>query len=242
MKNRKVLSATHLKFIVIIAMTIDHIAYSFVQFGTPMFIIMRIIGRLTAPTMSFFIAEGLYHTKSKKIYLLRLLIFAVISQPFYYIVTYGSPVSALSFITHLNVLFNFALSIIIISVIHKYKSKLALYIIPLAMCIALSDLCDWSIFIPIWTAIFYFLRDKNRLKYIIFIAVSFCLVTMHNFDNITVLYFQYGVLLTPLLLYFYNGKRSNNHSPNLKKRMLEKWIFYLYYPLHLAIISIALNI
>ncbi len=59
------LSGNALKVIAIIAMTIDHLAWmgivEYSQAETPAQIFLHCIGRLTAPIMFFFVAEG-YHT------------------------------------------------------------------------------------------------------------------------------------------------------------------------------------
>ena len=92
-----------LKIIAIAAMTVDHIAAVF--FPTELW--MRLIGRLTMPIMAFFVAEGYKYTRSVKRYLLRLLIFASISQvPF--MVTFKS--------TNLNIMFTLAIAVLIISI------------------------------------------------------------------------------------------------------------------------------
>ncbi len=72
-------SALNLKYIAIIAMFIDHFAWLFVNTNSVLGQLMHSIGRLTAPIMCFFIAEGYYKTSNIKKYLFRLGIFAVIS-------------------------------------------------------------------------------------------------------------------------------------------------------------------
>lgn len=81
MENLK-FNATQLKYIAIIAMTIDHLAWllypGLVREVVP--VAMHIIGRLTAPIMWYFIAEGCYYTKNIKKYFLRLMGFAIVSH------------------------------------------------------------------------------------------------------------------------------------------------------------------
>ncbi len=62
------MSSFTLKMIAILAMLIDHIAWAFVPTGTLLGQIMHIIGRITAPIMCYFIAEGYYHTHNIKLH------------------------------------------------------------------------------------------------------------------------------------------------------------------------------
>ena len=58
------LNRNQIKYIVILAMLIDHIAWAFVPLASWQGQIMHMIGRLTGPTMAYFIAEGYVHTRS----------------------------------------------------------------------------------------------------------------------------------------------------------------------------------
>jgi hypothetical protein len=80
--NKSGISSNVIKIIAIIAMTIDHCAWTFFPgFRTDFpIILLHIIGRLTVPIMIFCIVEGYYHTKNIKNYILRLFIFAFISH------------------------------------------------------------------------------------------------------------------------------------------------------------------
>lgn len=60
------LTANNLKVLAIISMTVDHIAFLFVDQHSLLYYFMRMFGRLTAPIMAFFIAEGFQHTSSRK--------------------------------------------------------------------------------------------------------------------------------------------------------------------------------
>ena len=89
MKSKK-LNANHLKMIAIVAMTIDHIAdIIYPSFpANPVAIVMHMIGRLTAPIMWFFIAEGFFYTKNYPKYLFRMFVFAIVSH-FTYCFAFG---------------------------------------------------------------------------------------------------------------------------------------------------------
>lgn len=78
------LDRTQLKIIAICAMVIDHTAWGFVEFMSPLGQVMHVIGRLTIPIMCFFVAEGFRHTSSRSGYVKRMALFAVVAMlPFY---------------------------------------------------------------------------------------------------------------------------------------------------------------
>ena len=71
-------------------MTVDHFTDLFYP-GFPIAVLpiaMHLIGRLTAPIMWFFIAEGYHYTKNIRKYMFRLGLFAVISH-FAYCFAFG---------------------------------------------------------------------------------------------------------------------------------------------------------
>ena len=79
------LTGQQIKTIAIVAMLLDHIAWVFLDLHSFWGQLLHIIGRITAPTMCFFIVEGYHHTRSVPKYLTRLFLFALISHfPFVY--------------------------------------------------------------------------------------------------------------------------------------------------------------
>lgn len=75
----KIFNSFHLKLIAVITMTIDHIgAVLMPQYG-----FLRIIGRIAFPIYCFMLVNGFFYTKNIRKYIGRMLIFAVISEPFF---------------------------------------------------------------------------------------------------------------------------------------------------------------
>lgn len=76
------LNSNEIKLIAIIAMTIDHVTWLLFPGCQKIWWVMLLhaIGRLTAPIMWFFIAEGFHYTRNVKKYIARLFVFAVISH------------------------------------------------------------------------------------------------------------------------------------------------------------------
>ena len=67
--RKKGFSRTQLQYLAIVAMVVDHTAWGFVEFYSPLGQLMHLFGRLTLPIMCFFIAEGFRHTSDLKRYI-----------------------------------------------------------------------------------------------------------------------------------------------------------------------------
>ena len=65
-------SASTLKWIAVGCMLLDHLAWAFIETASLPGQICHLIGRVTAPVMCYFIAEGYFHTRNIKRYALRL--------------------------------------------------------------------------------------------------------------------------------------------------------------------------
>jgi len=212
----KKLSSNQIKLIAIIAMVIDHVAYTFVEYWSIEGHILHIIGRITAPIMCFFIAEGYKYTKDLKKYALRLFIFALISQ-FPYVLFSGNNW------TEWNIFFTLLIGLITIIIYDNVKNVYLKGLGILAL-LALSIICDWQYFVPLWCLTFHIFRgEENRIKRIV------------AFLSVVLLYFIAagsiicaGSLIPLFILEMYNGKRGKVKG--------FKWVFYVFYPVHLVLI------
>ncbi|MDE5621340.1 MAG: conjugal transfer protein TraX, partial [Ruminococcus sp.] len=225
--NKKILSATAVKYIAVLAMTIDYVAFMFVPPESLLYFMMRLIGRLTAPIMSFFIVEGFIHTRNYKKYFFRMFAFAIISQPFYFIMIFRrTPQNTSEFLMHLNVMFNFCVSLIMLKIVSgKLRTEKKIFLS--GICFMLADLCDWSFIIPVWVLIFFFFRNSTKIRTLLFISMSVILMILKNLEI-----YNIGVIMAIVPIALYNGKRSE------KNRKINRWFFYIYYPLHIAVIEI----
>lgn len=239
MKHKITFSAVSLKYIALLAMTIDHIAFVFVPSDTALYFCMRLFGRLTAPIMSFFISEGFIHTSSRKKYLQRLLAFAVVSQPFYFLMVFSRPPeNTFEFLTNLNVMFTLSSGLLSLMILSNEKFSVTVKVIFIGICFAFADICDWSYMIPLWVLIFFFFRNRKKLQILLFLCVALILIPMRYaplFENFSLFCYNYGVILALIPLCLYNGKRGGKGKT--KCRLLYRHIFYIYYPLHMAVIS-----
>ena len=230
------LSANALKYIAIAAMLIDHIAWCFVDTYSFWGQIMHVIGRLTAPIMCYFIAEGYHYTRDVKKYLLRLGVFALISWFPYIFMEYGTlPIYFYGGHIAINpiqgVIYTLFLGLTALTVIHNESLNLPIKAVVLLIIFILSSIGDWLYLAIVWIMIFDKYRGniKKQLLFFIISALimnSFLIAIMPLREML----FQYGVLLAAIPLYFYNGKRGKSGSFN-------KWFFYVFYPLHMAILG-----
>ena len=73
------MNRNRLKYLAVLAMLLDHIAWAFVPTASVLGQLMHTVGRLTAPIMLYFLAEGYVHTRSLPRYAGRLALFTLIS-------------------------------------------------------------------------------------------------------------------------------------------------------------------
>ncbi len=244
MVNIKRLDSNMLKLIAIIAMTVDHIAWAvFPGYSTDIVpVILHIIGRITCPIMCYFIAEGYHYTRNINKYTTRLFVFAIISH-FAYVAASNSFVDWKSFIpfyygdifNQTSVIWALAWGLVMLRVVNsnKIKNNFMKIILVLLICI-ISFPSDWSCIaslcvLAIGTNRGNFKKQMFWMIFYVFIYATVYFFALNKFYGII----QMGVVFAIPLLMMYSGKRGNN--PKLNSSM--KWFFYVYYPLHLFLIS-----
>ena len=231
--KEKGLSTADLKLIAIIAMTIDHLTWLFFPGLQRVWYVclLHIIGRLTAPIMWFFIAEGSHYTKDPKKYITRLFVFAIISH-FAYIFAFGlNPIPFKSGIfNQTSVIWPLAIAAALIFIVNNYKLSYLKNLVLILLANLLSFPADWSSIATMTPFYLYNHRGelKKQAKDYMFFGFLYALVYFIFIDKV------YGVLqlfifLSIPLLSLYNGKAGNNRNM--------KWLFYIYYPAHLVVIG-----
>lgn len=189
---------------------------------------MRIVGRLAFPIFAFLITEGVNHTTNIKKYLLRLGIFALISEIPFHLLVHGSlPLWEWRtyFLSERNVFFTLFLGAAMLSGMKLVDEKA--YRIPadiliilgccLIACLIDSDYSAGGILIILT---FYCFKN-NRLALFI--------------SQLAIYGLFYGGLQTFAILSLipiiqYNGQRG-------AYRPWMKWAFYAFYPLHLTLLG-----
>lgn len=236
------LNRNALKHIAIIAMLIDHVAWAFVPFYSVIGQVMHFIGRFTAPIMCFFVAEGYFHTRNVRKYLLRLGIFAVISWlPFAWFEQGEKMFVNGNFLFCQSVIFTLFLGLLALYIWNSCENHSEKLIAVFALCF-ISLIGDWAIFGVLWILFFgiHHGNIKAQLRsYYLLAFLSVASIIANRFNGLIsgdvpvhTLFWQLGLFAAPLLLLVYNGERGSGKA-------LHKWFFYIFYPAHLVILCIV---
>lgn len=202
------------------------------------------IGRLAFPIFSFMIVEGYYHTSNFKRYLLRLLVLAVISElPFNLMVS-----GELIFPFHQNVIWTFLLGLLTIRLIDRIFELESLPLrllastaaVLLSFLIGMVSMADFYGFGVLTVLLFYLFRGDKwwcrlgqlaglswiNLELLGGLVYPFTLFG-HSFE-----FAQQGFAVFALIfIWLYKG-RQGAHNKAIQ------YAFYLFYPVHMLILSL----
>ena len=236
MKKLKFINSNTLKILAMALMLLDHLWATIVP-GNDW---MTYVGRIAFPIFAFMIAEGYAHTSDFKKYVKRLLIFGLISEIPFNLMSSGSFIYPF----HQNVMFTLALGLLSIKAIDKFKQNigiksglLCLLKVALFLLIGTVGFVDYGAMGILVIIAFYIFRDiKFGWALQLASLVMLFIVTFkgQGFD-LTIaghgFFFPsqgFGVLaMIPIGLY--NGKKGANSK-------LLKHAFYWFYPAHMAAI------
>lgn len=215
-----------LKIIAIAAMLVDHIGIAFFPDAGW----MRCVGRIAFPIFCYCLTVGLLYTKNFNQYLLRLGLFALISQPFY-VLAFNQDRFWEEFIS-MNIFFTLFVSLLAMRGIQTRRWWL------FGLCILALALVnfDYSITGVILMLIFYFCRNKPLLGVALYV-LNYLPALLGGGDlasPFTIMLGSYAfngvfcaVLAVPLIFIA---------MPKMRLK-LSKWFFYGFYPGHLAVIA-----
>lgn len=244
-----------LRLIAIIAMLLDHAAYTLMTPGTEEFVFIRSVGRIAFPIFCFLIVEGFEHTRSVEKYIARLAAFALISEIPFDLAFHRTP---LEFAAGQNVFLTLLLGLAaitfagkIIPMLMKHSKMFEKHTENRLMQIFLASpvifLCGWLAkmlhtdygwFGVAVICIFYLLRSKPALALISFSILNilhYCVQiiplessrALFSFQVIGMETIQWFAPFAALPIGFYNGQ------PGEKKF---RALFYVFYPAHLLIL------
>lgn len=227
------LSANQIKGIAIAAMTVDHLAWTFFPgYDTRWFVLLaHVIGRLTAPIMWFFIAEGYYHTRSVKKYAGRLFLLAFVSH-FAYNFCFGIPFVPQSWFNQTSVAWSLSWGLVLLWIFDRESiSDWQKYLSIFFVCL-ITFPSDWSCIAAM--AILFMGTSRGNFKaqmtWMMVWTVVYAAVYFFFLDKVYAIVQLFTCLTIPLLK-LYNGQRG--HWRSMGK------LFYAYYPAHLVLCGVC---
>ena len=227
-------------------MLIDHIGDSIIDFS-----VLNLIGRIAFPIFAFQSVQGYMHTKNFQKYMFRLIVFAIISQ-----IPFNLFLSTFTKSTYLNIFFTFALSLYALFLYDKCKNKIiGFLVIIIASIIGELIKVDYGAFGILLIFNFYFfecefnkLFNTSDLK--LFNKNISCKKFLMTITTILLCFVKYipNIIETPLFITHYLKNwlftslslvfillYNNKQGPKLK------YLFYVFYPLHLLILYLIYN-
>lgn len=220
--RKKLFSQEGLKLLACVTMLIDHLgATLFPEIG------LRIIGRIAFPIYCFLLTEGIAYSRNHRRYGVRLLIGALLSEIPYDLLFYGRMTWA-----HQSVMVTLLLGFIMVLWGRKRNSL----ILPFAVCFFAAefwgtDYGGWGIALIALFAMTTNLAGSWIWQTVGMAAIFFAMDSYRvNFGGIRIPIQMFGLLaLVPIWLY--SGQKLTN------QKWLQ-WVFYLFYPAHLAALLI----
>ena len=255
------LSALFLRGVAVLLMLCDHLALSLSGTLPPLlFYILRGFGRVAFPLFAFLTVNGYHHTHSPRRYALRLLLFALLSEPCFDRFlhrTWWYPKGQ-------NVFFTLLLGLLAIMLYdacqkrHRHGWLLGCLGILAALLGCRLLATDYGIFGVALIVALHFAREKRRWQCLavalfamrkagIFYARYICAALPFFsrfvssppktpvpplFDLLTL-----GAAAALLPLLFYKGKKGKTPQSPVARRVLQ-YGFYLFYPLHLLVLGL----
>ena len=205
---------------------------------------MTCIGRIAFPIFAFLTVEGYFHTSNLKKYLLRLLLFAVLSEIPFNLALGGR----IFYPLHQNVLWSFLISLGLIHWNEQAKKSgkrwkrvlIASVTLAVAFVAGILTMVDYYHAGILMVLVFYFFRQKKWWSYVGQILGLWYINTeilggfsyeLQLFGKTYFLMRQSLALLALIPIWLYRGKQGYHN----------KWIQYAcygFYPLHLLILGV----
>lgn len=262
-KTKKLLNRNQIKVIAIVLMFLDHIT-CFLQPDSFLYTAICVLSRLTAPTMAYFIAEGYRHTRDPKKYVLRLLLFALISWPAFVFYHFGSPrlillsegnMAGLGYIQASVYLAALGKSLVIrpFSVISTLffcllavmaadsrRLRPAVKFPTVLLLVWAGQFGDWSWILVAYTLIFFFFAHDRRKMWLAYCVPSlfYCFGVCQYNPLFPALGTSFSLTRFGVFLVIPFLELLYNGQPG-KKSTFNQYFFYLFYPLHLILIGLV---
>ncbi|MEG1149013.1 MAG: TraX family protein [Niameybacter sp.] len=234
-----------LKIIAMLLMVVDHLALAFLPSYSTLYLICRMVGRLSMPLFAYKLACGFHYTHDLKLYMKNIATMTLMAQIPFVLLGYGKDFKEALFesrglilIAHWNIGVTFLLALCFLYVItHLEHVGTLKKIIICFTLLLLSTVADYGIYGILTILLFYnFILSPNchKLRGLFMYTLGFAMLTilyylMFFYDAATFMIgIQLPAVLAIALVYW---------IPDFKIR-LPKSFFYIFYPVHMLIIGL----
>lgn len=226
-KRLQVFNGAQLKYMAFLSMLLDHVNNSMITpyldgKGPLLHVsnVLSILGRVAFPLFMFFLVEGFFKTRSRKKYLINLLIFGILSEVPFDLFTSRELFNK----NWNNMMFTLALSLATIWIVDEMKGRLAkkskalwygasVLVVAVMCAVAMFFSLDYDYHAIIVAYLFYLFYEKPLYG-----------AALGYLSIIKELYSVLGFAATLT----YNGERGKQY----------KWLNYAFYPVHLLILGL----
>lgn len=209
---------------------------------------MTCVGRIAFPIFAFMIAEGCHYTHSMKKYVLRMFLFALVSEIPFDLMVAGIPF----YPYHQNVMWTFLLAMLCIWAVESVKKydKLWLTALTYTAAVLFGTIIGFALFVDYYgvgvltVLVFYFFRGRKPVNIIIqFVLLWWINVEVlggyyfnvelfgHSFE----LYQQSFAMLAFIPILLYKG-RQGLHTKSFQ------YFCYAFYPVHCLVLWLLMQL
>lgn len=202
------------------------------------------LGRLAFPIFAFMLVEGFFHTKDRRKYIRKMLLFAAISEIPFNLMLGGVPIFPL----HQNVLWTFLLALLGMSAVETVRKKNKLYLTALTFVgvavlgflLGMITMVDYNGFGVLTVLVFYLFIGRKWWHYLGQFAGMYW-INLEMLGGLSVpvmigetevLISQQGMALLALIpIWLYRG-RQGPYNKTIKA------VYYWFYPAHMVLLAV----
>lgn len=227
-------SRNQLKFLIAVTMAADHIGYMLIpplqessgvwRLPYPLlYYALRMAGRLAFPLVCFFLVQGMRYTHDRKKYLMRMILFALLSEIPFDLAIFGRWIDWRG----QNVLFTLVIGLCVLYLLEKTEQlhivrdriRASLFIVAggmLSVYFLRSDYSYWGILLLL---VFYMGHLERKQRFWMMLILCACQGTMEIFAVVS--------------LFFTENYEAGREAG---KPLFGKYFFYLFYPIHFLVL------
>ena len=231
----KCMDALTLKLLAMALMLLDHTWAT--VWSVPWF---TMVGRLAFPIFAFQVAEGFFHTSSRKKYLQRMLLFALISEIPFNLLAAGS----IFYPFHQNVMFTFLIALLLMSWMERAKERKGRLAAVTAVCVVLAYLLGLLSFADyyhygVFMVLLFYWTHGLRFGWIVQLAgmlyINYAMgglqIRLQLFGQTVEIGQQMLAVLALIPIWMYDGRQGYRSKT-------VQYLCYAFYPAHMLVLYV----